>query len=249
MKIVTHNDFLKPYTRDPASAPGRIEPILEELKKDGYPFEEAIPAGWDDIARVHTERHIQSVVRQGLYNISALAAGGAIRAAEIALSEPAFAVIRPPGHHASADSSWGFCYFNNLAIAIEYLKAQGKIESAYILDFDLHYGDGTVNILGGKDYITIHNPEASERELYLESIESKLWSVKPSIIAVSAGFDNHVEDWGGLLTTEDYYEIGKMIYQRAQELKIGVFGVLEGGYNHSVLGKNVRAFVKGLCGN
>lgn len=248
MKIVTHQDFLKPYTRDPAAAAGRLEPILEELKKDGHEFIEALPAGWDDIARVHTKDHMERITRHGLYNISALAAGGAIQAAEIGLIEPAFAVIRPPGHHASSDSSWGFCFFNNIAIAVEYLKQNGKIKSAHILDFDLHYGDGTVNILGHKDYVTIHNPEASTREAYLSSVKSQLWNVTPDVIAVSAGFDNHVQDWGGLLTTEDYYEMGRMVFTRAKELGAGVFAVLEGGYNHAVLGVNARAFAQGLCG-
>jgi len=248
MKIVTHQDFLRPYTRDPAAEAGRLEPILEELKQENYEFIEALPAGWDDIARAHTKDHIDHVTRHGLYAIAALAAGGAIQAAEIGMTEPAFAVIRPPGHHASADSSWGFCFFNNMAIAIEFLKHNGKIQSAHILDFDLHFGDGTVNILGQKGYVTIHNPEASTREAYLESVRTTLWKVTTDVIGVSAGFDNHVQDWGGLLTTGDYYEIGRMVFTRAKEIGAGTFGVLEGGYNHAVLGKNVRAFVRGLCG-
>lgn len=248
MKIITHPDFLKPYTRDPAAAPGRLEPILEELKKDGYEFIEPLPAGWDDIERVHSNDHIEHVTRHGLYAISALAAGGAIQAAEIGMKEPAFAIIRPPGHHASSDSSWGFCFFNNMAIAIEYLKYSGKIQSAHILDFDLHYGDGTVNILGSKGYVTIHNPDASTREAYLALVRTQLWKVTPDVIAVSAGFDNHIQDWGGLLTTEDYYEMGKMVFLRAKELGAGTFAVLEGGYNHDVLGLNARAFAQGLCG-
>lgn len=248
MKIITHNDFLHSYTSDPAAAPGRLEPIFEELRKESFEMLEAHPAGWDDILRVHSERHAQLVVRQGLYNIAVLAAGGAIIAAEIGLEEPCFAVIRPPGHHASSDSAWGFCYFNNMAIALEYLKSTGRISSAYVLDFDLHYGDGTVNILSGKDYAVIFNPEATDRRAYLISVERSLSEVYPGIIGVSAGFDNHVDDWGGLLTTEDYYTIGKMVYERSRELGCGCFGILEGGYNHDVLGKNVRAFVRGLAG-
>ncbi len=248
MKIVTHRDFLQAYTRDPAAERGRLETILEELQKESYDRDDALPAGWDDIARVHTERHIHHITRQGLYTIAALAAGGAMRAAEIGLAEPAFAVIRPPGHHASTDSSWGFCYFNNMAIAIEHLIARGLIRSAHILDFDLHYGDGTVNILGAKPYVSIHNPESSNRHHYLNDIRDELWKHTPDIIGVSAGFDNHLQDWGGLLTTEDYHEIGLMIAERAQEIHCGVFGILEGGYNHAVLGKNVRAFLLGLEG-
>jgi acetoin utilization deacetylase AcuC-like enzyme len=91
--------------------------------------------------------NILNYVRQeGLYDIAALAAGGAIQAARLGLETPAFGAIRPPGHHASSDSCWGFCYFNNMAVALLTLKDEGLIETATILDFDLHYGDGNVNI-------------------------------------------------------------------------------------------------------
>lgn len=78
-----------------------------------YEFVEPRPAARQDIAAVHTPLYIEPVVRQGLYDIAALAAGGAIMAAEIGLSEPCFGRIRPPGHHASAASGWGFCFFNS----------------------------------------------------------------------------------------------------------------------------------------
>ncbi len=91
---------------------------------------------------------MERVRREGVYDIAALAAGGAIQTAAIGLTEPCFGLIRPPGHHASAASSWGFCYFNNMAVALEKLYREKKIGTAFILDFDLHFGDGTVNILG-----------------------------------------------------------------------------------------------------
>jgi acetoin utilization deacetylase AcuC-like enzyme len=69
---------------------------------------------------------IQKAENQGLYKIASLAPGGALRAAQMGLSEPCFALIRPPGHHASAASSWGFCYFNNMAVALETLRRQKK---------------------------------------------------------------------------------------------------------------------------
>ena len=71
--------------------------------------------------------HIQQVENQGLYEIAALAAGGAIQAAQMGLAEPCFGLIRPPGHHASAASAWGFCYFNIMAVALETLRRQDKI--------------------------------------------------------------------------------------------------------------------------
>jgi acetoin utilization deacetylase AcuC-like enzyme len=141
MKVVFHDDFYQVYTSDPASASGRIEAIVTEIKADAK-FIMAKEAADANILAVHTQSHIEDVRSSGLYHISALAAGGAIQAATIGLSEPCFALIRPPGHHASADSAWGFCFFNNMAIALESLKNENKIQTAHVLDFDLHYGDG-----------------------------------------------------------------------------------------------------------
>ncbi len=107
MKVVYHQDFKKIYTSDPAAAPGRIEAILECLH-DRVAFVEAKAASRESIASIHTPTHIEYVEGQGLYDIAALAAGGAIQAAVIGMDEPCFGLIRPPGHHASAGSSWGF---------------------------------------------------------------------------------------------------------------------------------------------
>jgi acetoin utilization deacetylase AcuC-like enzyme len=69
------------------------------------------------------------------------------------------------------------------------------------------------------------------------------------LVAVSAGFDRHVRDWGGLLTTEDYRTIGGLLRDYARDVCSGrIFSVLEGGYNHDVLGLNVRAYLEGLAG-
>jgi acetoin utilization deacetylase AcuC-like enzyme len=183
-----------------------------------------------------------------LFDISALAAGGAIQAATIGLTEPSFALIRPPGHHASADSAWGFCYFNNIAVALETLKRNAKIETAYVLDIDLHYGDGTVNILGSKKYVTVYNVQALERDAYLDEIEAQMDACRVDLIGISAGFDNHRDDWGRVLLTEDYCKIGKLVRASALRNAGGCFAVLEGGYNHRVLGHNVMALIEGLNG-
>jgi len=247
MKVVFHKDFYQVYTSDPASEPGRIEAIVTEIEKD-VEFITAGEASEPQILAVHTENHFQDVRSAGLYHISALAAGGAIQTATIGLSEPCFGLIRPPGHHASADSAWGFCYFNNMAIALEALKNENKIHTAHVLDFDLHYGDGNVNILGSKDYMTIHNPQAHQRESYMEEVEKVLEQCQADIIGISAGFDNHQEDWGGLLRTDDYRDMGRMVRETARRNNGGFFAILEGGYNHQVLGKNVKALLKGMSG-
>ena len=245
MKVVYSEEYKQVYSPDPASDPGRIEAIGFALSGK-VDYVEPQPASEEDIAAVHTEKHIADVRREGVYDIAAFAAGGAIKAAQIALAEPCFAVIRPPGHHASAGSAWGFCYFNNMAIALEKLKREDKIKKAFVLDFDLHFGDGNVNILGGKGYVTILNPTGQNRNEYLKIVQNNLEQTDADMIAVCAGFDYHEADWGGLLKTEDYKYMGKLVRDAARRNKGGCFGILEGGYNHAVLGKNVLAFVEGL---
>ncbi len=245
MRVYFHEAFYSEYTSDPAAESGRIEPVIKELK-DSHDIIEAAPATEEQLLAAHSPEHIQSVKQSGLYDIAALAAGGAVQAANTGLSEPAFGLIRPPGHHASHDSCWGFCYFNNIAVAILDLNNSELINEAFILDFDLHYGDGTVNILGGEKWVTILNPSSNSRRPYLDEIEKKLSESRFDIIGISAGFDHHVDDWGGLLTTDDYTTIGLIIKRISIEKSAGVFAVLEGGYNHSVLGKNVSALLSGL---
>ena len=244
MKVYFHDDFYESYCADPAAAPGRIEAVVQALRGK-VDFVDAVPASRTDIVACHTDQHIEHVRRQGLYEIAALAAGGAVQAAETGLAEPCFALIRPPGHHASAESAWGFCYFNNMAIAIMRLKRAGKISKAFILDFDLHFGDGTVNILGKFPWVNILNPSSSDRARYLKEVERALPD-DADIIGISAGFDNHLEDWGGTLATEDYREMGRMVREASERSGGGCFAILEGGYNHRVIGQNARALIEGM---
>jgi acetoin utilization deacetylase AcuC-like enzyme len=249
MKVIFHPRFYEVYTSDPAAAPGRMEPMVKALEKE-FEFVQPEPASEKDLARVHGRQHIQSVKSEPIvYEIGLLAAGGAILAAEMAFEgTPAFGLIHPPGHHASPHSCWGFCYFNNIAIAIKRLISEEKIRSALILDFDLHFGDGTSNTFSGSTSVSYFHPEGSRREGFLEEVQRSLKTERPcDIIGVSAGFDRHEEDWGGLLKTEDYFTIGKWAKEASLERCQGRrFGVLEGGYNHSVLGKNVKSFLQGL---
>ena len=245
MNVYFDDRFYETYTGDPAAAAGRMEAVVDCIAAE---VELVAPssAALKDINAIHSETHIHHVRTQGLYEIAALAAGGAIAAADTGLTEPSFGLIRPPRHHASANSAWGFCFFNNMAIALDSLKRRQRINTAFVLDFDLHFGDGNVNILGDSGYVDILNPGSTSREAYLEEVQTALDTCQADIIAVSAGFDHHVEDWGGLLTTDDYRQIGKMVSRTARRCGGGCFGILEGGYNHAVLGQNVLAFILGL---
>jgi acetoin utilization deacetylase AcuC-like enzyme len=247
MKTIFHGDFYEVYTMDPAAEPGRMEAVIDVIRPH-VDLVNAEPASEKDLLAVHTKAHVESVKSRGLYPIAALAAGGAIQAATLGLTEPAFGLIRPPGHHASSGSCWGFCYFNNMAVALEHLRRTNKIKRAYVLDIDLHFGDGTVNILGGKAWVKVYNVNANDREAYLEEVKREMDQCNADLVGISAGFDNHERDWGGTLRTDDYSEIGRMVLGAAKRSGGGCFAILEGGYNHTVLGRNVLALLDGLRG-
>ncbi|AGK61683.1 Deacetylase [Archaeoglobus sulfaticallidus PM70-1] len=241
MKIVFDERFYDVYTHDPAASPGRLECIVEELRD--YEFVEPSPASESDILLVHTPSHLEFVkTMQSVYEISCLSAGSAIRASEIAFEEPAFSLARPPGHHASPNSSWGFCYFNNIAISVRRLIVNSKIEKAVIVDFDLHYGDGTANTFEDDGRVKYYHMPKDDIDGIVEFLEKSEYD----IIAVSAGFDKHVDDWGSYLMTEDYREIGKIIREFSERCDGRRYAVLEGGYSTKVLGKNVKAFIRGF---
>jgi acetoin utilization deacetylase AcuC-like enzyme len=89
------------------------------LISDGYEFIEPFTAGLQELSE-RMAKNNRASGGVGLFEAASLAAGGAICAAEQALQgDAAFALIRPPGHHASANRAWGMCYFNNMAIAIK----------------------------------------------------------------------------------------------------------------------------------
>ena len=249
MKVIYHPRYCQVYTSDPAAAPGRMESICNHIS----PYFETVepqPAAIDDISLIHSEPHIEDIRHQGLtYDLALLAAGGAISAAESAFQgEPAFGLIRPPGHHASRDHCWGFCFFNNMAISVAKLRKEKKVHRVVIVDIDLHYGDGTANIFRDEPEVSYFHAEGKNRQKYIDSLAEFLGHQQADIIAVSTGFDRHEDDWGGLLKTEDYHTIGKLVKEFAEKVCHGRrYGVLEGGYNHQVLGKNVKAFLDGMA--
>ena len=248
MKVVYHKGYQQVYSGDPAARPGRMESIYRELYGK-HSFVKPVSVNEKDLRLVHTQRHIDSIRSLEVYSNALLAVGGAIKTSQIAVEgEPAFGLIRPPGHHASPSRNWGFCFFNNLAISIQKLRRDEKINKACIVDIDLHYGDGTANIFASEAKIAYFHMPGGKRKEQLEGLSNYLKNKRGyEIIAVSAGFDRHREDWGGTLTTGDYEEIGRIIGEFAEKECSGRrYAVLEGGYNHRVLGRNVKAFLEGI---
>jgi acetoin utilization deacetylase AcuC-like enzyme len=115
-----------------------------------------------DLLRFHTPEYIETVknlsstnggycgdstiVGRGSYEIAALAAGGAITAVEAVVhgkAKNAYALTRPPGHHAMAHEGMGYCIFNNIVIAAKYARDMLGIKKILILDWDAHHGNGT----------------------------------------------------------------------------------------------------------
>lgn len=252
MKIVFSEEFLvSDYAKDGASEQGRIEVIIKSLEEEpGYQFVKPAFIDESDILLGHSAKYLSQVKEDAkLFRMASLSAGAAIMASEIAMAhEPAFACIRPPGHHASFDSSWGYCVFGNMGLALLRLQARGLISSAFVLDFDAHTGDGTINLLQNFSNCRILNPYREKREDYLKEIEDFTRDLTSAdIIGVCAGFDTYIKDVGRKLTTFDFYQIGYMMKKTAQRLANGRrFAILEGGYYLPDLGKNVLAFCQGF---
>jgi acetoin utilization deacetylase AcuC-like enzyme len=256
IKIVFHERYYNSrYATDPAASEGRLDGIMTIMKRrpDLYDIITPDPAGEADILRAHGRDHYERIKRDPLlYELAMLAAGGAIMAAEKAYDgAPAFAVIRPPGHHASANSCWGFCYFNNLSISLLKLYSEKRIQKAFILDFDLHTGDGNINILENRAdgfLVSILNPLSPERGYYLQEVEAYIKNLTHvDIFAASAGFDQGIDDWGGLLYPEDYRVLGRLMKEYSEKLCKGRrYAILEGGYNHRALGLNIDSFCEGF---
>jgi acetoin utilization deacetylase AcuC-like enzyme len=253
MLIVYSPRFEERYPTNPVESPERVSLPARLLESKGYEFIDPQSAGEEDILRVHGRPHIGMVRARGLYEAASLAAGGAICAAEsAAIGEPAFALIRPPGHHASANRAWGLCFFNNLAIALQRIRPWAK--RVLIIDIDLHFGDGTASIFRGDGNVKIVNPGSVDlhfnyiginSDSYLQQVEDAFELFEGDIVAVSAGFDTYLEDWGGLLKTEDYEELGRIIRRGSERCQRRCFAVLEGGY-HPHLKYNIYSFIKGF---
>lgn len=147
--------------------PERLSGIYRRLERAGVfrntKIIEPTAADLSLIERVHSPEYIERFrqrCERGLpyidtvecplcpqtFDVAREAVGGMLRACDEVMSgrlESVFCAVRPPGHHAEIDRAYGFCYFNNLAIAAEYLKHEHGLERLAILDWDVHHGNGT----------------------------------------------------------------------------------------------------------
>ncbi len=167
-----------------------------------------------------------------------LAATDAVMAGEVA---NAFCAVRPPGHHACRDKAMGFCVFNNIAVAAKYALQRHRLKRVAIVDFDVHHGNGTEDIISGDERILMvsffqhpfypftgsqtrannmvnlpvpaYTKGMEVRELIEEAWIPRLEAFKPEMIFISAGFDAHRDDDLGQmgLTEQDYAWITQRI--------------------------------------
>lgn len=222
--------------------------ILDALKHasfaDQLTFVDAPLAKDEQILLAHTAEHLETIKRSapvsgsvaldgdtvmspGSLNAALRGAGAACLAIDDLIAnkyEAAFCAIRPPGHHCTPDHAMGFCIFNNIAIAALYAQQQPGLNHVAIVDFDVHHGNGSQDILSGKKdvlYISTHQSpfypgsgsEAenipgnilniplpsgmgnnSYQEVFTEDVLPALQQFKPELLLVSAGFDAHRDD-------------------------------------------------------
>lgn len=149
----------------------RLKVILNELQNNQTLWQtlkqiSPLPAEINDILRCHSQLLIDyvkqscekqpyhyidadTVVCPKSFDIALLAAGTGIIAVDQIFSQKirnAFALVRPPGHHATINQAMGFCLFNNIAIAARYAQAKYKVNKVLIIDWDVHHGNGTQDI-------------------------------------------------------------------------------------------------------
>ena len=245
-----------------------------------FPFVECTAATEDDVLRCHTRELIEQVratrgfldpdtiCTETTYEAALLAAGAAIEA----VRREGFALARPPGHHAERDRAMGFCLFDSIAIAARWAQAELGIERVAIVDWDVHHGNGTQDVVAGDDSIlfcsahqwpfypgtggpdeqgeTLFNiplPAGTGDDGYLEAwrvVEDAVTRFEPELLLVSAGFDAHEDDPLALMqvTTRGFRELAR----RTRNLAPRVAAVLEGGYNLRTLPDLVEAALEGF---
>jgi len=174
----------------------------------------------------------------GTWKAAQRAAGAAVAATDAVIDgevDNAFCSIRPPGHHATRDETMGFCFFNNIAIAARHALDVRGLKRVAIVDFDVHHGNGTEDIVAGDDRILMVSffqhplypysggvPKGDNminlpippytRGMEIRELVEAMWmprleEFRPQMVFISAGFDAHREDdLGQLGLVEADYE-------------------------------------------
>ena len=217
-----------------AALRGLTDSLREEIAAGGPSHAQIDP---DTSLNVHTWDAALSAAG------AALAATDAVMAGEL---ENAFCSVRPPGHHACRDKAMGFCFLNNVAIAARYALERHGLKRVAIVDFDVHHGNGTENIIardqrilmvsffqhpfypeGGSrspasNLVNVPVPAYTKGPQVRELIETfwlpRLEAYQPEMVFISAGFDAHRSDEMGQmgLVEEDYSWITQRIKTVAQ---------------------------------
>jgi acetoin utilization deacetylase AcuC-like enzyme len=205
-----------------AALRGLTDRLVEEQQAGGPAYTQLDP---DTSINVHT------------WPAALRAAGAALAATDAVMAgdlENAFCAVRPPGHHATRHKAMGFCFFNNVAIAAKYALQRYGLSRVAVIDFDVHHGNGTEDILAGDEralmvsifqhpfypYSGDQNPApnmcnvpvpAYTRGMDIREIIEMVWiprleDFRPEMVFVSAGFDGHRDDDMGQLglTEQDY---------------------------------------------
>ncbi len=270
MTVVTDERCVEYRAPGHPERPQRVGRTLDLLRQQKtLELQWAAPAEVTDaeLLRAHTAAHLARLslredfdgdtpAHPGIEGHARRAVGGAIEAMRRAgKGEPAFSLMRPPGHHATRGQPMGFCYLGSLAIAALEARATG-IERVALFDFDVHHGNGTEDIVAGQSGVTfasVHQhpcypgtgtadvggncfnfpvaprtPREAWRAALSRALE-RLRESRPQLMGVSAGFDAYVRDplANGTLEREDFHWLGTQV----RAMGVPAFAVLEGGYS------------------
>ncbi|HAM72181.1 MAG TPA: histone deacetylase [Verrucomicrobiales bacterium] len=287
MKIITDPRCTEYQSPGHPERPSRISGTVAALRRQtSLPIDWLSPGavGPGQLERAHDACLLQRVQdsegdldadtprHPGIHDHALRSVGGALQALDLACKgESAISLLRPPGHHATRDTAMGFCYYNSIAVAALEARARGLARVA-VLDFDVHHGNGTEEILlnqPGTAFFSIHQspcypgtglsdrgpncfnypvrphvPRLEYRQVLQRALED-LARFRPEVVGVSAGFDGYARDplAQGTLEAEDFLWLGSEF----RRLGIPVFHVLEGGYSDD-LPELVLAYLTGLSG-